>query len=90
MDDKPRPYRSKATTNRVLVHARVSPEVRATLERAAAVADDGNISAVTERALRAWLAANGWMPEPGVVQIRVTPKTRNSFTIRGLSISGVT
>jgi len=26
----------------------------------------------------------------GVVQIRVTPKTRNSFTIRALSISGVT
>jgi uncharacterized membrane protein YfcA len=27
---------------------------------------------------------------PGVVQIRVTPKTRNPFTIRALSISGVT
>jgi len=26
----------------------------------------------------------------GVVQIRVTPKTRNPFTIRALSISGVT
>jgi len=25
----------------------------------------------------------------GVVQIRVTPKTRNPFTIRALSISGV-
>jgi hypothetical protein len=28
--------------------------------------------------------------ETGVVQIRVTPKTRNPFTIRALSISGVT
>jgi hypothetical protein len=26
----------------------------------------------------------------GVVQIRVTPKTRNPFTIKALSISGVT
>jgi hypothetical protein len=28
--------------------------------------------------------------EGGVVQIRVTPKTRISFTIKALSISGVT
>jgi hypothetical protein len=26
----------------------------------------------------------------GVVQVRVTPKTRNPFTIKALSISGVT
>src|SRR5215213_10484224 len=31
----------------------------------------------------------GWT-EFGVVQIRVTPKTRNPFTIKALSISGVT
>jgi hypothetical protein len=29
-------------------------------------------------------------PFPGVVQIRVTPKTRNPFTIKALSISDVT
>jgi hypothetical protein len=28
--------------------------------------------------------------DSGVVQIRVTPKTRNPFTIKALSISGVT
>jgi len=31
----------------------------------------------------------GWIVL-GVVQIRVTPKTRNPFTIKALSISGVT
>ena len=39
-------------------------------------------AAVYQQARR-WLA---W----GVVQIRVTPKSRNPFTIRALSISGVT
>jgi len=29
-------------------------------------------------------------PQEGVVQIRVTPKTKNPFTIKALSISGVT
>jgi len=30
-----------------------------------------------------------WIARMGVVQIRVTPKTRNPFTIKALSISGV-
>src|SRR4051812_44018476 len=30
------------------------------------------------------------MPSRGVVQVRVTPKTKNPFTIKALSISGVT
>ena len=33
----------------------------------------------------------GWlMTSLGVVQIRVTPKTKNPFTVKALSISGVT
>ena len=41
-----------------------------------------------------WVQMSGsWINDRthgGVVQIRVTPKTRNPFTIKALSISGVT
>jgi hypothetical protein len=42
------------------------------------------------RVAMAALAGEKTLAELGVVQIRVTPKRRNSFILRVLSISGVT
>jgi hypothetical protein len=54
-------------------------------------------SAVTEAEVRAALRAfvavgeiEPWIAEQGVAQIKVTPKTRNPFTLKALSTSGVT
>ena len=46
------------------------------------------VAGVVLAVIFAWLL--GFFTWLGVVQIRVTPKTRNPFTIKALSISGVT
>ncbi len=50
----------------------------------------GALPRAKERPIRPAKANGQADGEAGVVQIRVTPKTRNPFTIKALSISGVT
>ena len=47
-------------------------------------------SDLTAALVRKAAAAKEQVTILGVVQVRVTPKTRNPFTIKALSISGVT
>ena len=59
---------------------------------------DRHLQCIAEHGRAAWQKTSGYTTRArveatigrGVVQIRVTPKTRNPFTFRALSISGVT
>ncbi len=69
---------------------RVAAERAMAASKAARARDtEARLERIAQESIAEW-ERSAPAPDDGVVQVRVTPKTKNPFTIKALSISGVT